>query len=248
MNKPLVTVITVSFNSAATIKRTIEAVLNQTYENIEYLIIDGASRDDTVDIAKSYEGRFQSKGYTYKIFSEPDDGLYDAMNKGIAMAAGEIIGIVNSDDWYEKDAVEVAVRYYLKRSYDILMCSMNRWKGDSKSSVKTPKIRGYKTSADFCHPGMFVTKKTYEEIGCYDTSFFYADFDFWLRQFKEHRAFVISKKVVTNFALGGVSNQKAIKKMLMRIKDRYHIYRKNGFARIYLIESIGIEVTKMILA
>ena len=98
----LVTVITPCFNSEKTIRKTIESVLNQTYHNIEYLIIDGASTDKTVEIAKSYEQAF---GGRMKIYSEPDKGIYDAMNKGIRLAGGELVGIVNSDDYYETDAV-----------------------------------------------------------------------------------------------------------------------------------------------
>lgn len=248
MNSPLVTIITVSFNSEVTIEKTIEAVLNQTYKNIEYIIIDGASSDGTVSIAKSYIEKFIKKGYSYTIISERDNGIYDAMNKGIRMAEGEIIGIVNSDDWYESDAVDTAVKYYKKYQYDILMCSMNRWRESVKTGIKTPKIRRYKTSMDFCHPGMFVTRQTYNEIGCYDTGVFYADFDFWLRQFRACRKFITSKKVVTNFALGGVSNQKNFNKMMMRVCDRYRVYRKNGFSRIYFIESVLIEAIKMVLA
>lgn len=246
-NEPLISVITVCFNSQKTISRTIEAVLRQTYPSIEYLIIDGASKDNTISIAESYRNMFSEKGYIYRIISEPDDGLYFAMNKGIELSEGDIIGIVNSDDWYEPDAVKIAANIYKNAPYDILMCSMNRWKG-IKRTIKIPKIRKYKTSRDFCHPAMFVTKKTYEEIGCYNTSMFYADFDFWLRQFKENCIYVISEKVVTNFMLGGVSNQKSIKKMLFRIRDRYHVYCYNGYSKIYIIESIFIEIIKMILA
>lgn len=246
-DEPLISVITVCFNSQKTISRTIEAVLSQTYPNIEYLIIDGASKDNTISIAESYSDMFFDKGYTYRIYSEPDDGLYFAMNKGIELSSGDIIGIVNSDDWYEPDAVKIAANIYKKHPYDILMCSMNRWKG-IKRTIKAPSVKKYKTSRDFCHPAMFVTRRTYEEIGSYNTSMFYADFDFWLRQFKENRVYIISERIVTNFMLGGVSNQKSIKKMLFRIKDRYHVYRQNGYSRLYIIESIFIEIAKMILA
>ena len=93
MRTPLVSIITVSYNSARTIRRTIESVLHQTYTNIEYWIIDGASSDETVSIAKEYENAFEKRGMEYHILSEPDRGIYDAMNKGIRLSHGEIIKI-----------------------------------------------------------------------------------------------------------------------------------------------------------
>ena len=94
-NSPLVSIITVTFNSEKTICHTIESVLTQTYDNIEYWIIDGDSRDCTVEIAESYRVQMENKGIHYYILSEPDGGIYDAMNKGIRKATGEIIGIIN---------------------------------------------------------------------------------------------------------------------------------------------------------
>ena len=107
-----VSVVTVAYNSEKTIAKTIESVLNQTYLEIEYLIIDGASKDRTVQIAKSYQKQFDDKGYTYRIISEPDCGMYDALNKGVALAQGEIIGQINSDDWYENNALQRVVETY----------------------------------------------------------------------------------------------------------------------------------------
>ena len=94
------TIITVSYNSEATISRTIESVLMQEYRPLEYLVIDGDSKDKTVAIANSYGDRFRERGISFRIVSEPDKGIYDAMNKGIALATGEVIGILNSDDRY----------------------------------------------------------------------------------------------------------------------------------------------------
>ncbi len=242
----LVSIITVCFNSERTISKTLESVLQQTYENIEYLIIDGKSTDKTIDIVEKYRKAFEDREIRYRVISEKDKGLYDAMNKGIEMSNGEIIGMVNSDDWYESDAAETAVNMFQDSSCDILMCAVYKWKGNRKS-IKKPRIRKYKTSMDFCHPAMFVTKKTYEEIGCYGSSI-YADFDFWLRQFKQKRKFIISDKVITNFTLGGISNQKSLRKMLLRIKDRYRIYCFNGYSKMYIFECIFIEVCKLVFA
>ena len=112
----LVTIITVSYNSEKTIAKTIESVLNQTYSDIEYIIVDGASKDGTVKISESFIEKFNEKeGRTLEIVSEPDKGMYDALNKGAKMATGEIVGQINADDWYEPDAVEKMVKFYKKR-------------------------------------------------------------------------------------------------------------------------------------
>ena len=103
---PLISIITVCFNSSKTIRQTIESVLNQTYTNIEYILVDGKSTDNTVAIIEEYAPQFTAKGIVYRWVSEPDAGIYDAMNKGIKLATGEWIGIINSDDWYELDACE----------------------------------------------------------------------------------------------------------------------------------------------
>lgn len=101
--QPLVSIVTVSYNSADTIEQTIQSVTKQTYPNIEYIIIDGGSRDGTVEIIKRYQDKISFW------ISEPDMGIYDAMNKGISYAKGDYIGIINSDDWYELDAIEKIV-------------------------------------------------------------------------------------------------------------------------------------------
>lgn len=97
-----ISIITVAYNSSETIRNTIESVLSQTYPNIEYIVIDGFSTDNTIDIAKEYEFNFEGR---LKWLSEPDQGLYDAMNKGIEMATGDIIGILNSDDTFYNNTV-----------------------------------------------------------------------------------------------------------------------------------------------
>ena len=98
MNNMTISIITVCYNSSKTLSRTIESVLNQNGVHLEYLIIDGASSDNTVKIAESYKRSFSQKGISYIINSEPDKGIYDAMNKGIQFASGDVIGILNSDD------------------------------------------------------------------------------------------------------------------------------------------------------
>ena len=106
MNKiPFFTVITASFNSEKTIDKTIESLLNQNYTNFEYIIIDGNSKDSTLEIIKSFEQKFKEKNITYKFISEPDKGIYDAWNKGIKLSDGEWISFLGSDDYYTDNTV-----------------------------------------------------------------------------------------------------------------------------------------------
>ena len=109
MQKTLVSIITVCWNSEKYIRDTIESVLNQTYKNIQYIIIDGKSTDKTLSIIDEYKERF---GDRLTLVSEKDSGIYNAMNKGLALVKGELVGIINSDDYYELDAVEKMVEQY----------------------------------------------------------------------------------------------------------------------------------------
>ena len=108
-----ITVVTVCYNSSATIKKTIESVLNQSIPPYEHIFIDGDSKDNTLAIINEYRVAYAYKGIDLKVISERDSGIYDAMNKGIHAAEGDMIGILNSDDYYEKDALEC-----LKRAID----------------------------------------------------------------------------------------------------------------------------------
>ena len=101
-------IITVTYNSSGTLRTAMESVLYQTYSPKEYIIVDGASKDDTVEIAESYRGIAKEKNINLIIISEPDKGIYDAMNKGIKMATSEIVGMINSDDYYGLKALELA--------------------------------------------------------------------------------------------------------------------------------------------
>ena len=121
-----VTILTVSFNAENTISRTIESVMNQSYKNIEYIVIDGASHDNTAAIAESYIGRFTAQeGRKMTVISEPDKGMYDALNKGANLAHGVIVGQINADDWYEPDAVQTMAELYEREGYDLAWGSLN---------------------------------------------------------------------------------------------------------------------------
>jgi glycosyltransferase involved in cell wall biosynthesis len=244
----LVSIITVCYNSEKTIRKTLESVLAQTYPKIEYLIVDGKSTDKTMEIVEEYAEKFAQKGYIYRTVSEKDKGIYDAMNKGVRMATGELVGIINSDDWYEPIAVETAVNTYKEEPYDLFYADINLIRGDGSIIVKHSRLDKYPSSRHWNHPTTFITKKTYEEQGGYLCQTVYDDFDLILRLRRAGKKAAIRNVVLANFRTGGVSNEKNVKKCIQRIKDRYGYYRRNGYSRLYIFESVAMEVAKFILS
>lgn len=244
----LVSIITVCYNSEKTIRKAIESVLNQTYPQIEYLVVDGASTDQTVAVAKEYESRFQEKGYTYRIISEPDKGIYDAMNKGIRLATGELIGMVNSDDWYEPIAVETVVETYRQTAFDVFYADVNLIKEDGSVLVKRSKLDRFPSTRNWNHPTTFISKKCYEEQGLYRCRSMYDDFDLVLRMRKAGKKVVIRNVVLSNFRTGGTTTQKSLGQCLHRIKARYECYRTNGYSPLCIVECVAMEFAKLILS
>lgn len=243
-----VSVITICFNSEAVIAKTIESVLNQTYREIEYLIVDGDSKDKTVEIAESYRERLEAEGIEYKVISEPDNGIYDAMNKGIRNATGELVGIINSGDYYEPEMIETAVSEYEKEPFDIFYADINLIKENGTVIVKHSKMDKLPTSRHWNHPTMVVKRAYYEEIGTYKCEGIHDDFEFLLRARKKNAKIRIVSKVLANFLTGGASNAKTFKKCKQRCKDRFHAYRENGYGIWSLFECVAIEVAKFILS
>ena len=164
--KPVVSLITVSYNSERTISDTVESILKQTYENIEYIIIDVLSSDNTVKTAKSYASLLREKGYVFKIVSEKDNGIYDAMNKGIKLSTVQIAGILNSDDFYTNEfVIEKVVNKMISENADCLYADLlyvdefdtdkivRKWKAD-KGDFRLGWVP---------HPTTFITK-TYDKL------------------------------------------------------------------------------------
>jgi len=244
---PLITVVTVCYNSSPTIRKTIESVLSQTYSNIEYLIIDGASTDDTVAIAESYADQFKEKGIIYTISSEKDGGIYYAMNKGISRAHGSLIGFINAGDWYEDNAIETVAETYQNEEFDYFFADIRIVKQDGTSFIKHSCIDKHPTSRHWNHPSSFVTKELYRTIGDFKCEGIHDDFEFYLRARKYGAKVVIRNKVIASFVMGGTSNSKKLSKCVQRCKDRYNCYRENGYSRAYMIECLAIEAVKFLL-
>jgi glycosyltransferase involved in cell wall biosynthesis len=242
----LVTIITVSYNSEKTISNTIESVLMQTYKNIEYIIIDGASIDKTVNIANSYQNKFSDKGIGYIVISKPDKGMYDALNIGVKQAKGLIIGSINSDDWYELDAVENVVKTYNETQFDMFYADLRVIK-PSGNVIKHSKKSRIISSRYWNHPTTFITKDIYNKYQ-YKLESMYDDFDLMVRIRQNGHNVVVGNNIIANFRFGGMSTKKNIKETRERIKIRYNIYRNNGLSRMYILECILVEAAKYFMA
>ena len=195
-----VSIITVCYNSEATIERTISSVLTQSYSNLEYIIVDGKSSDKTMEIVEKYRQQFEGR---MKVISEPDNGIYDAMNKGIRNASGELIGIINSDDYYERDAVENIVSMMNKNVYQILYGMLRVVNGSVETKIVMQKHENLECEM-IPHPTCFVTKKVYEDFGMFDLQYkSCADYDFMLRmKSNKNIVFVPVYKIIATFADG----------------------------------------------
>ena len=244
---PYFTVITVSYNSESSIRKTIESVLNQTYSNFEYRIIDGASTDSTVEIAREYESAFADRGIKYIITSEPDGGIYDAMNKGIYAAEGEIIGLINAGDRYEAEALKTAADTYVRKGYDYFFADIRIVSLDGKNVIKRSKPDVIVSSRHWNHPTSFVTKDTYDELGAFKCKGIHDDFEFYLRVRRAGKKIVIRNKVLAEFEAGGASNEKSLDKAMKRIGDRYTCYRDNDYSPLYMAECVAIEAAKAMI-
>lgn len=227
------TIITISFNSENTIKRTINSILCQRCKDYEYIIIDGASKDRTVDIIKSYEGKFEGR---MRWISEPDKGIYNAMNKGIRMAKGDIIGIVNSDDWLEIDSLEILNNVLQKdpeNKKKILTGEMLFHYEDGTTQHYHTSYEKYEFFSKryrmgLNHPATFVPKSVYNKIGLYDESFkLYADANFIINCYNANIGVIFINKILSNMSDGGASNSRSMN----MIKDSLLMIKKHSKSR-----------------
>lgn len=182
-----ISLITITYNSEKTLADTIQSVLNQTYTDIEYILVDGASKDNTVSIIKQYEPLFEGR---MKWISEPDKGLYDAMNKGIRMATGDIVGILNSDDFFTSNEIlqKNANAFLQDTKLDAVYGDVHFvHPGNLNKSVRYYSSKVFKRNLmklGFmpAHPSFYIRKECFEKYGFYKTDYkIAADFEFLLR-------------------------------------------------------------------
>ena len=228
-----ISLVTVTFNSYRTLRDTIQSVLSQTYPDIEYIIVDGCSQDKTIDIIKEYEPLFHGQ---LKWISEKDKGLYDAMNKGIRMATGDIIGIINSDDFYHRKDTVMKVSEAFKND------DIQAVYGDVRfvNPQNLDKTVRYYSSKRFtpemfrfgfmpAHPTFFTYRKYFEEFGYYKTNYkIAADYELLIRFLYVHQ--LKSKYLPFDFMkmrTGGTSTA-SIRSNILLNKEIVRACKENG--------------------
>ena len=233
MHEIMISIITATYNSAETINDTIKSVLCQTNKDFEYIIVDGGSTDETIDIVKSCESEFSGR---LKWVSEKDKGIYDAMNKGIKMASGDIIGILNSDDYYTSDDI-------LQTIADAFKCqNVDAIYGDIhfiKDGVPDKCVRYYSSRlfSPFwlrfgfmpAHPSFYCKREVFDKSGLYRLDYkIGSDYEMMVRLFRKHK--ISSRYVPKDFVTmrtGGASNSN-LQSRLTLIKEDVKACRDNG--------------------
>ena len=243
---PYFSIITVCYNSEKTIERTITSLRNQSYQNFEYIIIDGGSTDSTLEIIK------KNLDVVSILVSEKDEGIYDAMNKGIDLASGEIVGIINSDDWYENDTLENIFKISSGQSNLVIHGLCRYFNGNEIN-----QIIGYHHSNlplySISHPTCFVSKSLYIAKGKFDTKYkIAADYDLLLRFYLDKVTFIFIELIIANFQNGGASSSRFSKYEFLRVKfknnqmSRFEFFGLNVFFSfkfflIYILEKLKLK-------
>ena len=236
-----ISILTATYNSEKTLRDTIESVLRQSFRDFEYILIDGGSKDNTVDIIKEYEPQFEGR---LKYISEPDNGIYDAMNKGIRMATGDVVGILNSDDFYTADdALQTIADAFEQHDIDATYGDIHFVNDDDLT-----KMLRYYSSAVFkrsfmryglmpAHPSFYCKREVYEKYGAFDTSYrIAADFENLLRLIFIHRikTLYIPKDFVTMRTGGASTAGFASRRKIMR--EHLQAMKKNGvYSNFFLL-------------
>ncbi len=239
MKEPKISVITVSLNAEKTIERTICSVLRQNYENLEYIIIDGDSSDRTVDIIRKYNDKL-----SYWI-SEPDEGLYYAMNKGLRVATGDYVIFLNSDDYFASDALNQTKRFLDNEDVDVFYGDIIACKESGESEAIHPwPLDSLRWCVPFCHQAVFMRRK---EGLYFDTQFrIAADYNMLFEMYMKGAKFAYMPFVVSHFSMCGISSDyyKAnleIIDIACRIMNKYdqdkHIFRSQVIKQLVRIEN-----------
>jgi len=252
-----ISIITATYNSADHIKSCLASVQNQSYQNIEHIIIDGGSTDGTVE-------QLRQNNLINKLKSEPDKGIYDALNKGIQMATGDVIGFVHSDDLLaEKDVISKIVEIFEEKDPNLIASQRNSFSNEERNSFSKTKLappidgvygdlfivdpentkkvlrawfsKSYnQKNVNFgwapAHPTLFLRKEVYEKHGLFDTSFRIAgDYDFMVRIMKDSSINLFHlPKIVVKMRKGGVSTGN-LKSMIHKKQEDVRVLKKHGF-------------------
>lgn len=252
-----ISVITATWNSGKTIGDTLRSVLNQSFTNVEHIIKDGGSKDDTLEICKNFERKYYTdgdKGRTINILSDKDKGIYDAMNQGVKAATGDVIGILNSDDFYTSDDVltRVAEEFEKNPELEAVYGDIHFVKDENlKKCTRYFSSRYFRPWAlrfGFmpAHPSFYVRREVYEKYGLYDLDFrTSSDFEMMVRLFVKEkiRAKYINKDFVTMRAGGestaGLAAKKKVNQDIAGSLRKHGIYSNQVFQSMRYIWRIG---------
>ena len=239
-----ISIITVCYNSEKTIEETIKSVLFQTYDNYEYLIIDGMSKDNTLKIIRKYEKKFNGK---LKFISEKDEGLYDAMNKGIKKATGDIIGIINSDDILANEYVfEKIVKKFEKTKCDAIYSDLV-FLDEETMKIPTRNFIAHNYSKRMAwhppHPTLYLKKDVYNKCGEFNISYkIAADLDFMLRVIKQNYKFEYIEEYLVKMRSGGVSTD-GLKGYIKNFMEANLVLISNNIKFAFIINIIRVFKT-----
>lgn len=225
-----VSIITAVYNNRDTISQAIESVLYQDYPNIEYIVVDGNSTDGTVEIIRRHQGKIT------KWISEPDKGVYDAMNKGLRLATGDVIGILNSDDFYQ-DATIIGkvVKVFIEHQPDALYGDLLYVEAaNTQNIVRYWQAKPYQENIFLMgwmppHPTFFVKREIYNQFGVFDTRLrSSADYELMLRLIHKHKIrLAYLPEILVKMRTGGISN-KSLKNRLLANQEDYRAWKMNG--------------------
>lgn len=231
MNKPKVSIVTICFNSSKTIADTLTSVKNQSYPNIEHIIVDGLSNDNTMDIVAQH----QHSGMVVK--SEKDHGLYDALNKGFSMATGDIIGILHSDDYLADTGVieHLVDLFQANPTCDAVSASVNIYKPENPDkpyrvyNATKFKTWQFRLGMQPPHPGFYIKKSAFEKVGYFNSAYkISGDFDWLYRVIVEEKMQVVySDFSVVSMRDGGISSQGFSSKKLMN-RENLRVLKSHG--------------------
>ena len=229
----IVSIITACYNSVSTLELAIQSVLSQTYANIEYIIIDGASSDGTNEILEKY------KNLVTKIVSEPDKGIYDALNKGIVLATGDVIGFLHADDlFYDNTVIEKIVEAFSANNCQAVYGNLQYVSKENTNNM----VRNW-VSSEFipaklkqgwmpAHPTLYLKKEVYSNFGLFDLKYHIAaDYDFMLRILSGGVSTFYILQYIVKMRVGGKSN--SIKNLMNKMKEDLNALKKNKVGGIY---------------
>lgn len=243
---PKITIVTVVYNGAHLLKKTIDSILSQALPPYEYIVVDGKSTDGTLELAQGYQNAFSKKGIIYTILSEKDAGLYDAMNKGIDLTTGDYIAFIGAGDWYEDNAVQVVTDLYYQTAFDLCFGDIYYVNSKGTRLIKKSKIDWVVSSRNWNHPSMFLKTEIYKKHK-FDLSFrLYADFNLYLKLRRDNvdTQIIKAEKPIVNFTCGGVSNAVSVNSFFKRTAEKKRAYYDNGYSLLYVFEVYAWEFIK----